>query len=69
MADNDVIAAILPAVLTAYRRTGAEDMAAPVETCHAWLAALQHRGAARAGTRWSVSAEACCLAEDSGRKP
>jgi hypothetical protein len=69
MAENEVVAAILSAVLTAHERTTEDDVALAIKTYHACLTALQHHGEAPPEARWSASAERRRLADEDGRKP
>jgi len=69
MAENEVVAAILAAVLTAHQRTEAADVAAAVTTYHACLTALKHHGDMPAEARWSAAAEGRRLAGEDARKP
>ena len=63
MAENNVVAAILSAVLTAHQRTTDADVATAVKTYHACLAALQHYGDVPLEARWSAAAEGRRLSE------
>ncbi len=69
MAENEVVAAILSAVLTAHERTSEDDVAIAVKTYHACLTALQHHSDVPPEARWSASVERRRLADEDGRKP
>ena len=57
MVENEVVAAILSAVLTAYDKTAANDVTAAIKTYHACLIELQNFGVLPPETRWSATAE------------
>jgi hypothetical protein len=57
MAEHEVAAAIISAVLTAHQRTSAAEIMEAVKTYHACLTALQHHGEAPPEERWSAAAE------------
>ncbi len=70
MAENEVVAAILSAVLTAHQRTDDADVATAVKTYHACLSALQHYSDVPVEARWSAAAEGRRLAAGpDGAKP
>jgi len=67
MAENEMVAAILSAVLTSQQRTGTDDVATAVKTYHACLTALQHYSDVPPEARWSAAAEGRRLAGEDGR--
>jgi hypothetical protein len=69
MADQEVVAAIISAVLTAHQKTASADVAEAVKTYHACLGALQHYADVPAEARWSASAEHQRLTGKPGEKP
>jgi hypothetical protein len=68
MAEREVVAAILSAVLTAHQKTAASDVAEAVKTYHACLDALQHFGELPPEARWSASSEHRRLTDEAARK-
>jgi hypothetical protein len=68
MADQEIVAAIISAVLTAHRKTETADVAEAVKTYHACLSALQHHGDVPPEARWSAAAEHLRLSEQAGQK-
>ena len=57
MIENEVVAAILSAVLTAKDKTAAADVKEAVRTYHACLIELQNSGTLPLEERWSAAAE------------
>jgi hypothetical protein len=68
MADQEVVAAIISAVLTAHQRTASADVAEAVKTYHACLDALQHFADVPPEARWSAAAEHQRLTGSPGEK-
>ena len=68
MAEREVVAAILSAVLTAHQRTSASDVIEAVKTYHACLEAMQHHGEVPVEARWSAATEHRRLVEETGQK-
>jgi len=68
LAEREVVAAILAAVLTAHRRTDASDVSEAVNTYHACLHALQHHGEVPPAARWSAASEHRRLEEEAAQK-
>jgi molecular chaperone DnaK (HSP70) len=70
LSEREVVAAILSAVLTAHKRTAADDVIEAVKTYHACLDALQRFGEVPAEARWSAASENRRLTEEAAaRKP
>jgi len=66
MAEKDVVAAIISAVLTANQKTTPADVKAAVATYHACLTELQNYGAEPPESRWSAKAENARLSKANG---
>ena len=57
MAERELVAAILAAVLAANQKTAASDVKDAVATYHACLTELKNYSAEAPGARWSAAAE------------
>jgi len=68
LAEREVVAAILAAVLTVHQRTGASDVSEAVNTYHACLQALQHYGEVPPEARWSAASEHRRLVDEAAQK-
>lgn len=68
MAEQELVAAVLSAVLTAHQRTGAAEIIEAVKTYHACLDALKRFGEAPPEARWSAASEHRRLVEEAGQK-
>jgi hypothetical protein len=68
LADQEVVAAILSAVLCAHQKTGASDITEAVKTYHACLDAMKRFGETPAEERWTAASERLRMVEESGQK-
>jgi hypothetical protein len=69
MIEQEVVAAIISAVLTAQQKTTAGDVKEAVKTYHACLTELQNFGAVAPEARWSAAAEHARLNPGAAAKP